>query len=126
SPGLDQWRRLLGDPVLELGLACPQAAEILQQEVEEVVLVAPGLAARMRGDQDVLEGPERRGRCQRLRSEPIESCARDASVTQGLDEGAFVDAAPARNVDEMRRSFHQTQSLGADQTFGLRRQGAGE
>jgi len=45
------------DLVSQRRLAAPQAVEILKQEVDDVVLVAAGLAGGVRRDQRVVERP---------------------------------------------------------------------
>ena len=47
------------DLVLEIGVAAFKPLDILDQDVEHVILVAPGLSAGMRGQQHILQSPKR-------------------------------------------------------------------
>src|SRR5260221_8397898 len=52
--------------VAQLRLAAPQPAEIVAQNLDNIVLVAPRLAGGMRRDQRVVHAPERRRVGERL------------------------------------------------------------
>ena len=64
--------RPLHDPVHQLGLAAPEAIEILQQQIDHVVLVLARLARRVRRDQHVRNVPQRR----RVRAAAPRPCSR--------------------------------------------------
>src|SRR5579864_812714 len=94
-------RAASNDLVLERRLATPQAVEIVLEYVEDVVLVAARLARRVRGDQNLLHRPERRGGRQRLLDRHVERGAGNAMLVERSDERRLVDDAPARDVDEI-------------------------
>ena len=56
-PTVRQWWGQSDDLVAQLGLAAPEPVEVLAQDLDDVVFVAPGFSRRVRGYQHVLHAP---------------------------------------------------------------------
>src|SRR5262249_7221536 len=104
----------------------PDALDVFQQQVDDIVLVASGLARGVRRDQRVVERPQRRGGGQRLLHGAVDARRGDALPRERGNQRRLVDHPPPRNVDQNRRRFHRGKRLYADQPLGLRRERAGQ
>src|SRR5580658_4690654 len=102
-------------------LATPEPVEIVEEDIDDVLLVAARLAARMRRDEYIPRGPEGRGGRQRLLDEDVEGGGGDGALLQRRDERRLLDAATTREVGEKRGRPHQRERFGVDDVLRLRR-----
>ena len=112
--------------VVELGLAAPEAVEVVEQDVDQVFFVHAGFAAGVGGDEDVFEAPKGGVLGVRLFPEVVDAGAGDGAGLEGGQHGGFVDAAAAGDVDQVGAFFHLREGRGVDDVLGCRRQGTGE
>src|SRR5829696_4198095 len=87
--------RRSNDLVAKGCLAPPQPLEIFDEDVDDVLLIMPRLAGRMRRDEDVRHVPQ--GRCgrERLLDGDNQCGAIDPAPLQACDQRRLVDAPPA-------------------------------
>src|SRR6185295_1029323 len=67
--------------IAQFGLALPQALEIFFEDIQHIVLIAPGLARGMRGDEGIGQVPQRRLGRQWFLHRNIDGGARNATGT---------------------------------------------
>ena len=119
--------REFSNDLIEKRVASPrQAAEVLGQNIENVVLVFTGLAGGVRREEAVLERPQRRNRAKRLLRHNVDAGASNGSAAQGVDQRLLIDAAATGDVDQVRRGPQRRQCVGVDDIAGRWREGAGE
>src|SRR5690606_15723846 len=113
------------DDVAELA-AWGVGAQVGQEQVDEGVGPAGGVACREGGDEDVGHVPQRGVLGQGFGVEDVEGGAGDAAVLQGGGEGWFVDEFAAADVDDAGGGFAVGEDGVVDEVPGLVGQGCGE
>src|SRR6185437_3576909 len=121
-----RWTGLSHHLVSQFAFAAKQAFDVVDENVNDILLVAPGFARGVRRDQYVRQRPEGRLCRQRLLGETIERGGARPPAGERRDERLLVNNPPARDVDQERAGLQGGERRRVDQTLGFRRQGTGQ
>src|SRR5436190_7773982 len=96
-------------------ITCQPGLDVFDRVREHRAVRLHGYITQMRGNDRILETPERVIRRERLHLEYVQARSCNLPLGEGRDERRLVHDRSARRVDEVRGRLHQTDVAGADE-----------